>query len=229
MCGNTPSSMPVRNTTGNSSPFAVCSVISVTALCSAASLGIGGVQVGDQRDRLEERLDPRRGRRGSAMSPAASSAVPTPAMPGRPETSPASSAWSNSRQTPTSSCRFSMRPARLDRPLGLELGEVAGLLEDRLDRRPIPPRGDGLEPGHELEQVADAAERLAASLRRRRRARSASRNVMPAPCAYAATLLTDVSPTPRLGVLTTRRQLTSSSGFTSARRYARTSFTSRRS
>ena len=58
---------------------------------------------------------------------------------------------------------------------------------------------------------------------------SASRNVMPAPCAYADTLLTDVSPTPRLGVFTTRRQLTSSSGFTSARRYARTSFTSRRS
>ena len=32
------------------------------------------------------------------------------------------------------------------------------------------------------------------------------------------TRFTDVSPTPRFGVLTTRRQLTSSSGFTSARR-----------
>ena len=47
---------------------------------------------------------------------------------------------------------------------------------------------------------------------------NASRNVIPAPCAYAVTLLIDVSPTPRFGVLTTRRQLTSSSGFTSARR-----------
>ena len=33
-CGKTPSSRPVRNTTGNSSPFAVCSVIRVTALWS---------------------------------------------------------------------------------------------------------------------------------------------------------------------------------------------------
>ncbi len=48
--------------------------------------------------------------------------------------------------------------------------------------------------------------------------RSASRNVSPAPCEYAEMRLIDVSPTPRLGVFTTRRQLTSSSGFTSARR-----------
>ena len=58
---------------------------------------------------------------------------------------------------------------------------------------------------------------------------SASRNVTPAPCAYASIFATDVSPTPRFGVLTIRFQLTSSSGFTSARRYASTSLTSRRS
>ena len=60
-------------------------------------------------------------------------------------------------------------------------------------------------------------------------ARSASRNTRPAPCAYASILAIDVSPTPRLGVLTIRFQLTSSSGLTSARRYASASFTSRRS
>ncbi len=34
MCGNTPSSIPVRKTTGNSRPFALCRVISVTWLDS---------------------------------------------------------------------------------------------------------------------------------------------------------------------------------------------------
>ena len=45
MCGKTPSSMPVRNTTGNSSPFAVCRVISVTtpACSSSGSSGIWSV------------------------------------------------------------------------------------------------------------------------------------------------------------------------------------------
>ena len=37
MCGKTPSSSPVRKTTGNSSPFAVCSVISVTTPVSSPS------------------------------------------------------------------------------------------------------------------------------------------------------------------------------------------------
>ena len=53
MCGKIPSSRPVRNTTGNSSPFAVCSVISVIAL-----VVVVGVHVGDERDALEERLHP---------------------------------------------------------------------------------------------------------------------------------------------------------------------------
>ena len=83
--------------------------MSVTALCSVVG-ALGGVEVGDERDRLEERLDPVRAPVGIVTSPV-SVAVPTPAMPGRPDTSPASRASSNSRHTPTSSCRFSMRPA----------------------------------------------------------------------------------------------------------------------
>ena len=38
MCGNTPSSQPVRNTTGNSRPFAVCRVISVTMPASSSGI-----------------------------------------------------------------------------------------------------------------------------------------------------------------------------------------------
>ena len=74
-----------------------------------AAFALGGVEVGDQRDRLEERLDARQALRDDDVAGGVS-AVPTPAMPGRPDTSPASSAWSNSRHTPTSSWRFSTRP-----------------------------------------------------------------------------------------------------------------------
>ena len=117
MCGNTPSSMPVRNTTGNSRPLAVCNVISVTALWSLpSSLSAASVSMSVTSE-IASRNAWIRGRpSGIVMSPAVLSAVPTPAMPGRPDTSPASSAWSNSWQTPTSSCRFSMRPrASIDR------------------------------------------------------------------------------------------------------------------
>ena len=74
--------MPVRKTTGNSSPLAVCSVISVTMPPWSASLG-DLVGVGDQRDLLEE----------GAASP------------------PASLRASNSLATEISSVRFSARPA----------------------------------------------------------------------------------------------------------------------
>ena len=47
--------------------------------------------------------------------------------------------------------------------------------------------------------------------------------------AYLASAAWDLSPTPRLGTLTTRSQETSSAGFTSSRRYASTSLISRRS
>ena len=53
MCGKTPSSRPVRKTTGNSRPLAVCSVISVTT--PPVPVGVGDlVGVGHQRDPLEE-------------------------------------------------------------------------------------------------------------------------------------------------------------------------------
>ena len=53
MCGNTPSSSPVRNTTGNSRPLAVCSVISVTTPLVVLTVR-DLVGVGDQRDPLQE-------------------------------------------------------------------------------------------------------------------------------------------------------------------------------
>ena len=51
MCGKTPSSQPVQNTTGNSRPFAVCKVISVTTPSSESGHRVG---VGHQRHPFEE-------------------------------------------------------------------------------------------------------------------------------------------------------------------------------
>ncbi len=93
---------------GNSSPLAVCSVISVTALCSPPSPSVASRSVTSEIASRNAWI--RASPSGITMSPAGVSAVPTPAMPGRPDTSPASSARSNSRHTPTSSCRFSIRP-----------------------------------------------------------------------------------------------------------------------
>ena len=52
MCGKTPSSSPVRNTTGNSSPLAVCSVIERDDAVALVGHGVG---IGHQGDLLEER------------------------------------------------------------------------------------------------------------------------------------------------------------------------------
>ena len=216
-----------RNTTGNSSPFAECSVISVTELC----LGIVLVEVGDERDRLEERLHARQpvgivdaaarrlGRRRRRRRSRR-------ARRGRR----ASTCSSNSRADADELLQVLDAALRLDRALGLELGEVAAALEHRFERR----RRRRRRPRRSTSSISssrsrDPAERLAGDARRGRRRAAPSRNVTPAPCAYASTFATDVSPTPRCGVLTMRFHDTSSSGFTSARRYASASLTSRRS
>ena len=54
-------------------------------------------------------------------------------------------------------------------------------------------------------------------------------NEMPSRAANASSLVMLASPTPRFGTLSTRLTLTSSTGLTTARRYAIASLTSRRS
>ena len=74
------------------------------------------------------------------------------------------------------------------------------------------------------------AERLAGDTRGRGRARiAAAERDARAAARTTSIFATDVSPTPRRGVLTMRFHDTSSSGFTSARRYASASLISRRS
>ena len=53
--GRSPSSIPIRNTTGNSRPLAECSVISTTRRCRRRSSSLVGV--GHEADLLEELLD----------------------------------------------------------------------------------------------------------------------------------------------------------------------------
>ncbi len=48
-CGNTPSSRPVRNTTGNSSPLAECSVIRVTPPADASSSSVSATRAIESR------------------------------------------------------------------------------------------------------------------------------------------------------------------------------------
>jgi hypothetical protein len=84
MCGKTPSSMPVRNTTGNSRPLAVWRVISViTPDPSSSSSGI--------------------------WSESATSATRSRKAESPPGASPSPASCSNSRATAASSWRFSMR------------------------------------------------------------------------------------------------------------------------
>ena len=106
MCGKTPSSRPVRNTTGNSRPFALCSVIIVTTSPS----GVGeDVDLGDQRRALEEVGEPRRSRL------------------------PARGRASNSSATPASSWRFSTRLSDSIVSFGLERREQTRVLRRRTD------------------------------------------------------------------------------------------------
>ena len=130
MCGKIPSSSPVRNTTGNSRPFALCSVISVTIESSAPSpsmsvtseiasrnactraspLGGSGHLV-DARDRDE---------RGGVAGVQVLVELP--------------------RDTDELG-QVLDAALRLDRALGLELGEVAGLGRGSPSSAPDDPAG----------------------------------------------------------------------------------------
>ena len=111
MCGNTPSSRPVRNTTGNSRPFALCSVINVTTSSASASRSVS--EISDVRSR-----------KSASRAGAPSSSRPR----------------SNSSATPASSCRFSTRLSCLDRVLGLERSRSVRTPLSRPGRRPRAAR-----------------------------------------------------------------------------------------
>ena len=118
----------------------------------------------------------------------------------------------------------------LDGPLRLELEQVAGLGGRRLDH-PLRRRARLerlLQALHHADEPRDApfarAPRSAISSARL----VASRNGIRSIAANASSAATVASPMPRLGVFTTRRALITSCGFSSSRRYARTSLTSLR-
>ena len=221
MCGKIPSSSPVRNTTGNSRPFAVCSVISVTERVVAVSL----VHVGDERDRLEERLHA-----GQARAAARVGLVDAG---DRDERGRVAGVEVRVELAGDADELGQVLDAalRLDRALGLELGEVAGAWRGspRARRTRRPPR-----PSASSSSITSSRSRMPPS----------ALPVTPGRGAVAQRLAERAGPrparTPRpcarscrrrraSGTLTMRFQPTSSSGFTSERRYASASFTSRRS
>src|SRR3954454_17268897 len=103
MCGKTPSSQPVQNTTGYSRPFAVCTVISVTTPAppspSSPPSGEGTESASATSDTRSRNAgsDPGAGTPGSTTSSAFSSATTSAVIS------------VNSRATVTSSSRFSTR------------------------------------------------------------------------------------------------------------------------
>ena len=193
MCGKVPSSMPVRKTTGNSRPLAVCSVISVT--------------------------------------------TPRPCL-APPSLSGISSASATSETCSRKSSRLTTSPVSarlvelagdgdelgevLDPGLvlrvvaGPQLGEVAGLLEHRLEqvgRRRRPRLDHGAQLLEQRGEALDRVDRAGGDARaRRRRGRSAATNGIRSRSASAATQASARSPMPRLGTLRMRRRLTVSSG-----------------
>ena len=125
------------------------------------TLAVGVVEIGDQRDRLEEGLDARQAlgdhdvtRRGIGGA--------HPGDAGQSGDVAGVERHVELAAHPHQLLQVLDPAARLDRTLGLELGQVAGLFEDRLDRRGDAVRGHGLDAGHQLEQIADAAQCLAA-------------------------------------------------------------------
>ena len=141
------------------------------------------------------------------------------------------SSVSYSAAAPASSARFSRRDQRLVGALGLEQ-----LARSRCGRRPprrARParrrRASRRAPSSSSLQLVGAAQGRSGQpglVRARDRLGEAHAG---APRRSAPSLVTDVAPMPRLGTFTMRRAATSSWGFAHSRRYASTSFTSRRS
>ena len=110
---------------------------------------------------------------------------------------------------------------RLDRVLGLQLGEVAAVVERRLQQVAGRRRSSAAStPRSSSSSTNDAMPRAAGPVTpgfvgAPQRLDEARR---PSPAASASSLATLTSPTPRLGTLSTRLTLTSSAGLTTARR-----------
>ena len=140
-CGNTPSSIPVRNTTGYSSPLAVCSVMSVTALCSPSPSSSSRSVTSE----IASRNAVRGQASGTTTSPG-SSAVPTPAIPGSPDEVAGVERLVELAARAHQLLRFSIRPAPRSsaRPRAREVAACAPVDLDggapRPRRRSLRPR-----------------------------------------------------------------------------------------
>ena len=171
MWGNTPSSMPIKNTAGYSRPLAECRVISVTLESSSARSSVSATKA---------------------------------------DRSISSSMVSNSPATPISSSRFSRRPSASM----VSCASSSARYPDRSRIREMTPAGPRSRAAassimaRKSPMPAAARPDTPASAQRR----SASVKVIPSAAAKSSSRATEESPTPRLGVLSTRLTLTSSDG-----------------
>ena len=200
--GNISSSIPVRSTCSNSSPFAPCTVISVTR-----PPVLHRVDVADQRHPLEEpreRSAPRPPPRPRPRSPASSPRAPGGSRRARrPRPCPPSSGPRGSPVVSSTATRSSLGVSTATRSL---------------------QRVEQLPEGGEL-----LLRRRCPGRRSRRRARARRRATARSSWPTPSSRSTVVCPMPRAGTLTMRARSTSLAGFTSTRRYASASFTSARS
>ena len=145
------------NTTGNSRPFAECRVMSVTALWSGSSASRSVTSETASRNACTRSIGP------AAAAGAGAGPIGIgrrqPADAATEARSPESSLSSNWVRHPDQLLQVLDAPLRLDRPLGSQLGEVAGALEHGFDRVPDPAVGLVGDLVEEIEQVADAAQR----------------------------------------------------------------------
>ena len=191
--------MPVRNTTGNSRPLAVCRVISVTTPGSGAGVAVvvpavvvrDLVGVRDERDALEEVGEDAL---GVALLELGGDGVQLGQV---------------------------LHPGAVLRVVArAQLGEVAGAVEHgaedlgRARRSAASARRSVIIAANADSPVIARVPRPGTSSSRS----SAAPNEMRSRSAYDATIASDRSPSPRLGTLRMRRTLTSSSGLSSARR-----------
>ena len=154
------------NTTGNSRPFAECSVIER----DRALVGIVGVEVGDERDRLEERLHPlhRTERRGRSATGRIGVARRQPSDRNQATEIAGVDLLVELLRDADQLLQVLDAALRLDRALGSQLGEVARALEHGFDRVPDTAVGLVGDLVEEIEQVGDAAQRPSRHARRAR-------------------------------------------------------------